>query len=287
MLSGFLYLGVMMTQFINFQQQVIDLNVNGVDLKLSVIHRLRQKKNVILFLHGFGSSKEDYANISYYAALNDYDFIAYDAPGFAQSFCASPEQLSIEFLVSTAKSVLAHYEIDQFHVVGHSMGGLTALQLAHELPKRVLSFTDIEGNIAPEDCFLSRQIVQFPTDDPQVFLEQFIERVRVSYDPAAALYAANLKLKVNPTSIKPVFSSMVRLSDSGLLMDQFLNLPCPKMFMYGVTNRHLSYLEFIQAQGIQLAEIEYCGHFPMYSNPVQMWQQIELNLRRASAFSAK
>lgn len=30
--------------------------------------------------------------------------------------------------------------------------------LAHEEHERVISFVDIEGNVAPEDCFLSRQI---------------------------------------------------------------------------------------------------------------------------------
>jgi pimeloyl-ACP methyl ester carboxylesterase len=26
--------------------------------------------------------------------------------------------------------------------------------------------------------------------------------------------------------------------------------------------------------GVQLAEIPHCGHFPMYSNPVRMWARI-------------
>ncbi|WP_399476426.1 hypothetical protein [Streptomyces sp. TRM68367] len=46
------------------------------------------------------------------------------------------------------------------------MGGLTALLLGHQQPDRVLSFVDIEGNVAPEDCFLSRQIVTHPRTTP-------------------------------------------------------------------------------------------------------------------------
>jgi pimeloyl-ACP methyl ester carboxylesterase len=48
------------------------------------------------------------------------------------------------------------------------MGGLTALLLAHRYPDRVLSFVDIKGNLAPEDCFLSRQIFSFRSGDPEV-----------------------------------------------------------------------------------------------------------------------
>ncbi|SLM32425.1 Putative alpha/beta hydrolase (fragment) [Desulfamplus magnetovallimortis] len=67
---------------------------------------------------------------------------------------------------------------------------------------------------------------------------------------------------------------MVELSDHGDLMEKFLNLPCPKMFMYGEQNRTLSYLNHIESNGVRLSEIPECGHFPMYSNPPVMWREI-------------
>ena len=67
---------------------------------------------------------------------------------------------------------------------------------------------------------------------------------------------------------------MVELSDNADLMGRFLGLPCPTMFMYGEQNRSLSYLSHIQDHGVRLAQIPACGHFPMYSNPGAMWQQI-------------
>lgn len=75
----------------------------------------------------------------------------------------------IPFLVATAEVFLEHIKITRFHLMGHSMGGLTALYLAHRNPDRVLSFADIKGNLAPEDCFLSRQIFTFKSDDPEDF----------------------------------------------------------------------------------------------------------------------
>jgi len=263
-----------MYQVTPFEYKKIDLCIEDTKINLSIIQRLTGKDKIILFLHGFGSTKEDYANLVYYDAFNEFDFIAYDAPSFGASTCSNHEKLSISFLVKTAKAVLNTYNVDKFHVSGHSMGGLTALLLAHDLPNRVRGFINIEGNISPEDCFLSRQIISFPENDPREFFDKFIERVKVSFDPAAALYAANIETKVNPSTIKPIFTSMVELSDSETLMTKFLNLPCPKMFMYGITNRHLSYLENIQKKGVKLSEIDFCGHFPMYSNPVQMWNDI-------------
>ena len=157
--------------------------------------------------------------------------------------------------------VLAHFDIERFHLVGHSMGGLTALLLAHEYPDRVLSFVDIEG-IASEDCFLSRQIVDYPTNDPETFSAAFIERARHAPAYASALYAASLRHKVRAGAVRGIFQSMVDLSDNADLMRKFLGLKCPRMFMYGEQNAWLSYLPHIQALGVRLAPVAHCGHFP-------------------------
>ena len=74
--------------------------------------------------------------------------------------------------------------------------------------------------------------------------------------------------------MRSIFQSMVELSDNDDLMSKFLNLPCPRMFMYGEQNASLSYLSHIQAKGVRLAQIPDCGHFPMYSNPVLTWEKI-------------
>jgi pimeloyl-ACP methyl ester carboxylesterase len=67
---------------------------------------------------------------------------------------------------------------------------------------------------------------------------------------------------------------MVDLSDHGDLMSKFLSLPCPRMFMYGEQNSSLTYLTKLNANGVELAEIPHSAHFPMYSNPVAMWERI-------------
>lgn len=256
-----------------FTQCPLPLLVDGVRLQLDTLYR-DGPLAPILFLHGFGSTKEDYADIALHSAFDGHPVLAYDAPGCGASQCSDLERIDIPLLLQTALQVLEHFGIQRFHLVGHSMGGLTALLLAHHCPERVLSFVDIEGNIAPEDCFLSRQIVEYPAQDPEAFFSAFIERTRQAPAYASALYAASLRHKVRAGAVRGIFQSMVELSDHGALMDKFLGLPCPRLFMYGEQNASLSYLAHIQAQGVQLAPIAACGHFPMYSNPTAMWQQI-------------
>src|SRR5471032_1012022 len=251
----------------------VPLTVDGVALSIAALYRSGTRAPIV-FLHGFGSTKEDYADIVLHPAFDGHAVVAFDAPGCGESECADLSKICIPFLLETALQVLEHFNVERFHLVGHSMGGLTALLLAHRFPERVLSFTDIEGNIAPEDCFLSRQIVDFPADDPDAFFSAFIDRTRQAPAYASALYSASLRHKVRAGAVRGIFASMVELSDHADLMGKFLGLPCPRLFMYGEQNASLSYLSHIQAEGVRLAPIAQCGHFPMYSNPIAMWQQI-------------
>jgi len=260
--------------------QQVDLRISGVGLKVAAAGRDGGLAPLV-FLHGFGSTKEDYLDIACQHAFTGRPFLAYDAPGCGETCCEDLSSISIPFLVKTAQAVLDHAGIRRFHLIGHSMGGLTALLLAHQEPDRVLSFIDIEGNLAPEDCFLSRQILTHPSHDDHGFLDHFTERARRSPSASSALYAASLRHKVRPGAVRGIFQSMVDLSDHGDLMAKFLALPCPRMFMYGEANSALSYLATLIADGVELAAIPHSGHWPMYANPVAMWERIAAFIHRS------
>ena len=258
---------------VDVKREKLDLRVRGVDLRISSMHR-QGVGEPIVFLHGFGSTKEDYADIARLSAFDGRPFIAYDAPGCGESECGELSAISVPFLVDTARAVLSRFDIERLHLVGHSMGGLTSLLLAHEEGNRVLSFVDIEGNVASEDCFLSRQIVSHSSDDPHRFFTEFIDRNWGGVDLSSSLHAASLKHKVRAEAVRSIFMSMVELSDHGDLLAKFVGLSCRKMFMYGEQNAHLSYLPHLEKSGVTLACISQSGHFPMYSNPVEMWKRI-------------
>ncbi|KRE64240.1 alpha/beta hydrolase [Arthrobacter sp. Soil736] len=258
----------------------IPLTVEGTDVRLSCMSRAGEGLPLV-FLHGFGSTKEDYADVVQNPDFAGRPVFAYDAPGCGESWCADLAKISIPFLVGTALTALAAQGIDRFHLVGHSMGGLTSLMLAHQAPGRVASFTDIEGNLAPEDCFLSRQIFLHPQENAEQFLEDFIARNWAAQFYSSQLYATSVRYKVRAGAVRGIFESMVQLSDSADLMATFLNLPMPRMFMYGEQNRSLSYLPHLAARGVQLAEIPRSGHFPMYSNAPEMWDRIAAFQRQA------
>ena len=264
---------------LTFEQ--LELSVDGIDMQVSMVRHYNDSLAPIVFLHGFGSTKEDYADIAHHTTFIGRPFVAYDMPGCGETFCHDLSQISISFLVNTARAILRELGIKRFHLVGHSMGGLVALILAHQAQDQVLSFINIKGNVAPEDCFLSRQIFTHPSDDPEGFFSAFIERTRRSPFYANPLYASSLRSKVRVGAVRGIFESMVNLSDHGDLMFKFISLPCPRLFMYGEQNASLTYLNYLDVNGVELAEIPQSGHFPMYSNPAEMWMRISNFIKRS------
>lgn len=142
-----------------------ELESDGARLRLACILRQGEGAPVVLF-HGFGSTKEDFADLMIHPDFRGRTILAYDAPGFGETECDDLAELSIPFLRRVAEQVIAHHGWQQVHLVGHSMGGLMALCLALRNPGAVASFMNIEGNLTPEDCFLSRQVTELPAEDP-------------------------------------------------------------------------------------------------------------------------
>ena len=248
------------------ERAIVEIQVQGVKSRIDTLHRAGGRAPLV-FLHGFGSTKEDYADAALHPVLADYRILAFDAPGFGGSTCSDASALSMEYLVAVVEAVCDHFEIGPFHLCGHSMGGLAAVLLAHTRPVQILSLVNIEGNLVSEDCFLSRQILESGEGDSAAFLDRLRERIWRVPQAGFPLYAAGLTGKTAGDAVRPILRSMVFHSDHSSLMEKFLSIPCPKMFMHGEQNRGLPYLGQLRAGGVAVAEISHAGHFPMYSNP--------------------
>jgi pimeloyl-ACP methyl ester carboxylesterase len=247
------------------------LRVQGVDLKIAAVHR-GSTDEPIVFLHGFGTTKEDYTDITQRHDFADRGFLAYDAPGCGATECSDLGAIDVPFLVDTAQAVLNRSGIGRYHLVGHSLGGLTALLLAHREPGRVLSFVNIKGTLAPEDAAPTKHVLSH--QQPGDVLSRLIEQMRHAQGYSAGLYLAGLPYKVRQGAVHSIFRSVVELADHGELLSKFLSLPCPRMYLYGEECASLSYLPMLDAHGVELAEIPHSGHLPMYSNPVATWKRM-------------
>jgi aminoacrylate hydrolase len=67
-----------------------------------------------------------------------FDLVAFDNRGIGLSEAGQGE-LTIEAMASDALAIVDQEKIDRFHLVGHSMGGLIAQEIALSVPQRIAS----------------------------------------------------------------------------------------------------------------------------------------------------
>jgi pimeloyl-ACP methyl ester carboxylesterase len=228
----------------------------------------------LLALHGFGSSKEDYYDLMLRPENRGRGFYAFDLPGLAASKIETPEKASIDFLVALTLKFIDLWNIGRFHICGHSMGGLAALYVADKLKNQVLSFINIEGNVASEDTFMSAQVVNYPARTPEEFFSQFIERTAQVEQYGYASYVAAIRHRISPTVVLPYLKSIYDHSQEPDLLQRFLALPAGKMFVHGEQNSSLSYLSTLKEKGVKVLSVPFASHFPMKTNPVFLFDHM-------------
>lgn len=97
----------------------------------------------VLFIHGFGGDLDNWLfNID--AIGEKHPVIALDLPGHGQSAAQLPGT-SLNALADFVGRFMVVIDVPQAHLVGHSVGGAIAAQMALSQPQRVASLTLIDS----------------------------------------------------------------------------------------------------------------------------------------------
>jgi 3-oxoadipate enol-lactonase len=118
--------------------------VNGIQLYYELAGAV--DKPVVLFLHGLGSSVRDWeAQVPYFSTL--YRVLLIDMRGHGRS--DKPKgPYTMPLFARDVVGLLDQLTIDKVHVVGLSMGGMIAFQLAVDSPERLDSMTIVNSGPA-------------------------------------------------------------------------------------------------------------------------------------------
>ncbi|QAV32567.1 Pimeloyl-ACP methyl ester carboxylesterase [Fervidobacterium changbaicum] len=131
-------------------QDAKKLTIDGIQ----VAYREYGKGNfeTIVFLHGFAGSSYDWKVLIDVLSEN-YHCIAFDIPPFGLSEKKNDFDYSDESIVRLLIKSLDSLGIEQFTLVGHSMGGYLSLAIASIIPKRVerLILFDAAYDVNSED----------------------------------------------------------------------------------------------------------------------------------------
>jgi pimeloyl-ACP methyl ester carboxylesterase len=118
------------------------LRINGIDLYFEVMGQGQP----VLFIHGLGSSSRDWEPQTACFARR-YQVVTFDLRGHGQSE-KPPGPYSMPLFASDAAELLKALGLAPAHVVGISLGGMIALQLAADSPALVRSL--VIANAGPE-----------------------------------------------------------------------------------------------------------------------------------------
>jgi pimeloyl-ACP methyl ester carboxylesterase len=98
----------------------------------------------VLMIHGFGGSVHNFKSL-YEMMQNDYYIVAIDLPGFALS-----DQPNMEALETTSyleayhhfmNFVIDEFELNDFHIIGNSLGGWISWETTYQHPEKIKSLT--------------------------------------------------------------------------------------------------------------------------------------------------
>jgi 2-succinyl-6-hydroxy-2,4-cyclohexadiene-1-carboxylate synthase len=107
--------------------------INGV----RIYHEVTGDGPAIILLHGYTGSHQDWV-LQFPLLAKGYRVVAMDHRGHGKSEApSSASDYSVKIMAEDAYSLLKHLDIDRSCVVGHSMGGFMALELALKYPDLV------------------------------------------------------------------------------------------------------------------------------------------------------
>lgn len=156
------------------------------------------------------------------------------------------------------------------------MGGLTTLlYLQRGGLNKVKAYINIEGNLMPEDCIFSGKVVCY---DYQAFARdifpQVITDMKRKGNTGYHIIANNLELNTNITSYYYYSFQTVDYSATGELLKQYIDLPLPRLFIFGDENKNLSYIPELIKNGMNIRAIPGSNHFVFYDNPKELYEVI-------------
>ncbi len=220
----------------------------------------------ILYIHGLGCSKADFMEMAAAPELQSFHLISADHPGCGDS-PYDEHQLNIDGLVNLIEDFVDKLGLDPFLLAGGSLGGLVALLYAERNSGRITGFVNVEGNLAPEDCMFSRNVIahSYPHFEKVIFPQ--IQKAVSARKGRGFSQHLEVLAKANPRAYYDYAFQTVEYSDHGNLLQRFLNLPVPTCFLYGSENQHLSYLQRIRESDCTVIEIPNANHFLFYDAP--------------------
>lgn len=221
----------------------------------------------ILWIHGLGESSLCFERFVTQPDFDEYQHWLIDLPGYGRSQWAEP--LKLAKLAQALDPVLRR--LNKPVVVGHSMGGVLAIMLAEMCRSDLLrAVVNIEGNVSPEDCQYSGQVVswslrEFMKTGHGLLLEGLYQQGQD--DAAHRGYFVSMRL-AQPEMVYRHSQDLVEISETEGLVGRMESLKTPLLYLAGTPNGVSAHsLKLLDQSGLKVRRIDGSGHWPFIDQP--------------------
>jgi pimeloyl-ACP methyl ester carboxylesterase len=247
------------------------------------------KEPVRLYLPGLASAAIMFLDTIQTNVLKNNRSILVDY--FGSGFSDAPEdfEYSLNQYVEMAVAVLEKEKLEDVEVIGHSMGGTIAIQLARDHPDLVSKLVICEANIEPGGGPGTSQIVsmghQYYESEG---LPHWREETRRKAAKGDEMSTFLLTVWCHSTTEAIFRGSEMLVNLPSDFKERFFDLTIPKTFIYGDSNiphppnrswPDAPYPEELRSHGVNIAIIPDSGHLMMIDNLSKFAESIAESLK--------
>ena len=241
----------------------------------------------LLLIHGLGSASTAWKPIIP-ALTSHYQVITVDLPGHGQSPLDHTTPLDPESLARLIITYLDQMKISQLHVVGNSLGGWVALELAARAPSRVKSVV----GLAPAGLWLKPDITRVRGEARARLMAKSLHKSApklLKYKFARQLGFSTVSPRWQELDIETCIDATIAMGTSrgyfptwdaflGKRFDEDISPAIPVTIIFGDTVNtlpaHTSQERSLAPKHAKWIVIENCGHAPMWDHSSEVLKLI-------------
>jgi pimeloyl-ACP methyl ester carboxylesterase len=228
-----------------------------------------------LLVHGLGDSGLCFGEAFEAGRFPGFNLVAPDLLGYGHSSGASDEDYRFNSHVRRLWTVVDELDLKSVCLVGHSLGGdLATLMAASQEGDRIRGLVNVEGNLTPDDAFISRLVVAAEEcgDFLKWFRDDFMKGL-VSEEwgkkwSSCRRYYASLELcrpEAFLANAKEAYARSLPLPgrSESVIGAAFAEIEIPRVFCWGAESLSEDSRQFLHAAKIPNHRIDGTFHWPM------------------------
>jgi len=204
---------------------------------------LDSTRSTILFIHGIGESGLSFLEAFHDSRFDGFNIIVPDLIGFGRSSPAENHDYRFSSQINRLNGLLDELGVEEFSLVGHSMGGMIGTQYCDRHVERVSSFVNIEGDLTADNRFIVDSAIQADGQGrfEEWWRDDFAQNLVIDLChqwPTTVRYLASLNMCQSEAfleSAREIDKIIKPVSDdkTALIGKMYLELKTPRVFCWG------------------------------------------------------